>query len=176
MLFFPIKVHDSAARRPSPSTYMRRLQEGIRAYRSGVRNTPLTRTLERWMDHRINLKIGNQVVPGAWEAYAKIFWEYVDAIDTEDDLQPYRFQKIGEIWHIHYAVQGVIKRGFFKDHRGLQHYAQLLANPNRLIDSVQLAELDNKDTLALIESERTSSSFERHDADSINLQERTKLT
>ena len=118
--FYPPRIHDTPARRPA-EYYVRRLREGVRAYRHGTRGTPLTRALERWMDHQFVLS-----VPGAWEAYGKVWWEYVDAIDAEDDLAPYRFQKVGEIWAVHFTVEGVVTRGLFKDHRGFQHYAELV--------------------------------------------------
>lgn len=162
MQFAPSRVHQLPARRSS-EYYVRRLQEGVRAFRGGIRNTPLTRTLERWMDHHIVFRVGNQDVPGALDSYARIFWEYVDAIDAEDSLQPYRFQKVGELWEISYAVNGAVKRGVFKDHRGLQHYAQLLASPHKRIDSVVLAGKADTQTLAIIESERQFLDNERHD-------------
>lgn len=162
MLFDPIRVHQSPARRSS-QYYVRRLQEGVRAFRAGVRNTPLTRTLERWMEHQVVFMVGNREIPGAWEAYAKIWWEYVDAIDAEDAIQPYRFQKDGETWTMSFSVEGTVKQRVFNDHRGFHHYAQLLANPHRVVESVQLAGEANKETLALIESERRFSDLARHD-------------
>ncbi len=97
-------------------------------------------------------QVGND--PGAWETYGKIFWDYVDAIDAEDDLAPYRFQKVGEIWVVHFSVEGVVTKGLFKDHRGFQHYAQLLANQDRRVESVQLAGEANEQTLELLHGEK----------------------
>jgi len=171
MQFAPSRVHELPARRPS-EYYVRRLQEGVRAFRGGIRNTPLTRTLERWMDHHVVFRVGNQDVPGALDSYARIFWEYVDAIDAEDDLHPYRFQKVGEMWDINYAVNGVVKRGVFKNYRGLQHYAQLLASPHKRIDSVVLAGKADTQTLSIIAGERQFLDNERHDEVSIETYKR----
>jgi hypothetical protein len=151
--FYPPRTHDTPARRPV-EYYVRRLREGVRAYRQGTRGTPLTRALERWMDHQLVLSVGGHDVPGAWEAYGKVFWEYVDAIDAEGDLAPYRFQKTGEIWAVHFTVEGVVTKGLFKDHRGFQHYAQLLANQDRRVESVQLAGEADEQTLELLQRER----------------------
>jgi hypothetical protein len=115
------------------------------------------------VDHKVIIKVGDYQIPGAWKAYGNILWEYIDAIDAEDELAPYRFQKVGERWVTHFTVDGVVKRGDFNDYRGLQHYAQSLAAPHRKINCIELAGLANTETLDTIERERHYSSIERND-------------
>lgn len=155
-------IHSSPARHPS-QYYVRRLQQGVRAYRSGVRDTPLTRTLERWMDHQIIVEVGNQEVPGALDTYARVFWEYVDAIDAEDELVPFRFQLVGEMWVIHFTIEGMVKITHFADHKGFRYLARLLESPHRSIGSLDLAKLTDPRTLAIIQEERRQSTIQRHD-------------
>lgn len=165
-LELPIPIQKSPRRHPT-DYYIRRLREGIRAFRDGVRDTPLTRALECWDGHRIVQAVGGYEVPGAWDTYARILREYLDAVDAEDDLAPYRFQKVGESWAVQFSVGGVIKSGYFKDHRGLRHYAQLLASPHRVVESVHLAGRADPQTLSLIESEKSARVSVRHDPEAI---------
>lgn len=71
------------------------------------------------------------------------------------------------MWVIHYAVNGVIKRGIFKNLRGLQHYAQLLARPRHSIHSVQLDGSADTDRLHLNGIDRQFSDIDRHDGEAI---------
>jgi len=147
--------------------YSRRVGQGIIATRNGISETALTKTIVRWgepvevfMDDRLDMRSKVQFL-------LKLTDQLVDAVDAEDELAPYRFQRVGEMWEINYAISGVVKRGVFKDHRGLQHYAKLLANPHTAVKSVQLAGKTDEQTLAIIQGEKELSSIKRHDAASI---------
>ena len=59
--------------------------------------------------------------------------------DAVQNLAPFRFQKLGKMWVIHFTAADVFETGIFDDHRGFQHYARLLANPDRRILSLELA-------------------------------------
>ena len=157
-----VNVHGRSPKRPV-EYYLKRLSQGHRAYRRGVRDTPLTRTLERWVDYQHIFQVGNYQIPALWKAYTSVLWEYIEAIDAEDELAHYRFQRVGEMWLLHFSVNGAVKQGIFKDHRGFQHYAKLLSAPDRTIESVELAGLADPDTLALIEDDRLYTDIERND-------------
>lgn len=59
--------------------------------------------------------------------------------DAIHKLAPYRFQKLGKMWVVHFTAADAFEMGHFNDHRGFQHYARLLANPDRRILSLDLA-------------------------------------
>lgn len=86
-----------------------------------------------------------QTMP-AWEQWARIRTdgEASRAVELKNRLEahlattnvaPYRFQKIRQMWTVEFA--DVVR--VFKIHRGFQHYATLLANPNRRVPSMELA-------------------------------------
>lgn len=59
--------------------------------------------------------------------------------DAVHNSAPFRFQKFGKMWVVHFTAPDVFEKGVFKGHRGFQHYAKLLANPDRRILSLELA-------------------------------------
>jgi hypothetical protein len=67
---------------------------------------------------------------------------------------PYRFQNFGDSWLVHFTVAGDLRLGIVEDHRGLQHYAMLLAHQDRAIKSIQLDGRDDTETMTIITSER----------------------
>jgi hypothetical protein len=68
----------------------------------------------------------------------------------ETNLAPYRFQRVGSIWHIHFPVAGETKTAEFPDSTRLQQMAYLLRNQDRLIPSETLAGHVDLETLGLI--------------------------
>lgn len=164
--FLNITPLRTVLRRPV-SYYVKRLQEGTQAFRIGVRGTPLTKSLERWKEQRVVLQVGGIDVPGAMEIYRNILLEHIDAIDAEDDLASHRFQKVGEMWIVQYPVNGTVKQTLLRDHKGLHHYARLLAAPHRAISSIELAGVRTEQGLSILDAEASSSSIERHDDDAI---------
>lgn len=77
-------------------------------------------------------------------------------------LPPYRFERIGDIWHIHFSVNGEIKKTDFKHTVGIGQMAQLLGRPDRLIPSVTLNGSDDIETLGLIASDNNRRSEPAH--------------
>ena len=82
---------------------------------------------------------------------------------TDSNLAPYRFQRDGEIWAVHFTVGQTMVRKHFEHHVGFPYLARLLESPHRGIESLDLAEQADPGTLELIEVERQQSIMERHD-------------
>jgi len=150
--------------------YATRIGQGISATRKGITGTPLTTALHRWGEP-IEVFVDKQFdafeMPAKVRHLVRMIEQYAEAVDAEDDVAPYRFQKVGQMWTVHFSIEGVVKRGNFNEHRGFQHYVSLLAAPHRAVESVQLAGLADLRTLALLEDEKQFTHMERHDEQSI---------
>lgn len=119
--------------------YMARINEGYAALKRGISNTPLTKALDRWGTYGPVIRVGEYDIPGAVESYLNGLREIIDAVDEEDRDAPFRFQRVGNCWHLGFTVGGVVERGVYSDQKGFRHLARLLAEEGREIVSLDLA-------------------------------------
>lgn len=80
---------------------------------------------------------------------------------VETNLAPYRFQKVGTFWHIHFQVGDKIKVAQIPDSVRWRQMACLLYNKNIWVPSETLAGNDDLESLGLIAADRTHRSEPR---------------
>jgi len=79
----------------------------------------------------------------------------LDAYTVVANSAPFRFQKVGQLWAVHFTVAGATKIGIFNNHRGLLHLAMLLARRDRSILSIDLdGRSGDPEAMKIIASER----------------------
>jgi hypothetical protein len=86
--------------------------------------------------------------------YARVLENRRLLYDLLGNDAPYRLQKVGEMWVVHFTVEDHRSIGIFGDHRGLQHYAALLARPDRQVASAELAGEATAEAMTVMASER----------------------
>lgn len=89
--------------------------------------------------------------------------------DAAHNSAPYRFQKSGKKWIVHFTDGDVFETGIFDDHTGFRHYARLLANPDRRVLSLELAGRTDLITSGIVAAESAFSRMPQHASEAIEL-------
>ncbi len=83
-------------------------------------------------------------------------------VDDDPILAPYRFQKVGAIWYVHFLVNGMVRKAHFNNSLPFRQMALVLRQPNRPIPYETLASRDDIETLGLIAADRNQRSSRRY--------------
>ncbi len=90
--------------------------------------------------------------------------------DKQADLAaaaPFRFEKVGEMWVVHFTTLGQTEFGYFHDHRGFRYYAKLLGNPDVRIESLVLAGRADLITSGVSAAESSLPQMLQHDPEAV---------
>jgi len=146
--------------------YAARIDLGILATRKGVTGTPLTTAIRRWgepIEIFSDERYDGLDMPTKILLLTRMCEQFAEAIDAEDELSPYRFQRVGQIWMAHFTVDDVVKRIPFEHHVGFPYINRLFDAQHRSIKSFDLAGQTDPRKLAIIQEERQRSTIRRHD-------------